>query len=113
MALLKTKLQKMLQEEAQKQNVDLVFHLKNIDINGVKKGCSGHVVDKTTGNCVYLTTEELSYEPLKGRSMYRLAKDTNDWSSNGLKNGFNRWIRTEELAVAAVHLLVTEKGEEK
>ena len=111
MALLKTKLQNMLREEAKKHNVELEFHLKNIDINGVKKGCSGHVVNTVTGNCVYLTTEEACLETLKGRAMYRLAKNIKDYSSNGLKNGGNRWVRTEELAVAVVHLLVTERGE--
>ena len=109
--LSKTKLTKMLLVEAAKQGIELEFHLKNISINGVNKGCSGHVVNKSSGSCIYLTTEELTYGPLQGRAMYRLAKDIKDFSSNGLKNGNNRWIRYEDLAIAAVHLLVTEKGE--
>lgn len=113
MALLKTKLQNMLREEAQKQKIEVEFHLKNIDINGVKKGCSGHVVSPTTGSCVYLTTEEMAYKPLNGRAMYRLAKNVKDYSSNGLQNGNNRWIRMEEIAIAVVHLLATERGIEK
>lgn len=112
MLLLKTKLTKMLTAEAEKHGIELEFHLKNITVNGVNKGCSGHVVNKSSGSCVYLTTEESCYAPLQGRAMYRLAKDTNDWSSNRLKNGNNRWIRIEDIAIAVVHLLVTEKGEE-
>ena len=109
--LLKTKLTSMLRAEATKRGIELEFYLKNISINGVNKGCSGHVVNKNTGSCIYLTTEESVYGPLRGRAMYRLAKDTKDFSSNGLKNGNNRWIRLEEIAIAAVHLLATEKGE--
>lgn len=111
--LLKTKLTHALWKEAEKHDIGLDIRLQNICINGVKKGCSGHVVSKLTGGCVYLTTEEIGYTPLRGRSMYRLARDMNDWSSNGLKNGQNRWIETEDLAAAVINLLMTEKGTEK
>lgn len=109
--LLKTKLKNLLLAEATKQEIELEFYLKNISINGVNKGCSGHVVNKNTGSCVYLTTEESAYGPLQGKAMYRLAKDTKDFSSNGLKNGNNRWVRMGDIAIAVARLLATEKGE--
>ena len=111
MALLKTKLTNLLRTEAQSRGMELEFHLKNISINGVQKGCSGHVVNKANGSCVYVTTEESVYGPLQGRAMYRLAKDAKDYSSNGLANGYNRWIKFEDVAIAVVHLLATEKAE--
>ena len=108
--MLKTKLTHELWKEAEKHGADLDIRLQNISINCVKKGCSGHIVNKLTRSCVYLTTEQSCYGLLRGKSMYRLAKDASDWSSNGLKNGYNRWVKTEELASAVVHLLMTERG---
>lgn len=108
--LLKTKLSNQILAEAEKQGVDVELNIKNISVNGTKRGCSGHVTNKTTGSCVYLDTEESVFSPLAGKCMYRLAKDTKDWSSNSLKNGYNRWCKTEELASSVIHLLATEKG---
>ena len=46
-------------------------------------------------------------------SMYRLAKDTRDWSSNGLRNGNNRWVKNQELAMAVIGTLKNEMPEIK
>lgn len=108
--LLKTKLTNQLCEEAKKQNINIEVILKNISVNGSKRGCSGHVINNYTGSCVYLNTEASVYGPLSDKVMYRLAKDAKDYSSNSLKNGNNRWCKPENLASSVIHTLSTEKG---
>ena len=111
--LLKTKLTNQLKAEAEKQNTDIEIILKNISVNGSKRGCSGHVINKSTGSCVYLNTEASVYGPLSDKVMYRLARDNKDYSSNSLKNGNNRWCKPDELASLVIHTLATEKGVER
>ena len=111
MLILKTKLKSMLLKEAASHNTELEFHIKNISVNGVKRGCSGHIINKANGSCVYVDTEESVYGPLQGKAMYRLAKDVKDYSSIGLENGFNRWCELENVASAVIRLLTTEIGE--
>lgn len=111
--LLKTKLTNMLRKEAETNELDIDIYLKNISVNGIKRGCDGHVVNKANGSCVYLTTEESCYGPLQGKAMYRLAENTKDWSSNSLKNGYNRWVDIGDIAVSVICLLATEKGEKR
>lgn len=113
MALLSTKLKNQLKKEAEAQDVSIDIFIQNISVNGEKRGCDGHIVNKGNGSCVYLNTEESCYSPLHGKAMYRLAEKPKDWSSNGLKNGFNRWCKTENLAKEVIYLLKTEKGERK
>lgn len=63
-----------------------VFTLKNIIINGEKRGCSGFV---SLGNRhVYVSTEECAYSPFSDTCMYRVATDTKDFSGKG---GYNQW----------------------
>ena len=52
--LLKTKLTHQLNAAAMAQGIEIEIFLKNISINGVKRGCSGHVVNKSTGSCAYV-----------------------------------------------------------
>ena len=111
--LLKTKLTNQLKALAASWGVELEMHLKNISVNGEKRGCYGHVVNLSTGSCVYVDTEGSCYAPLSGKSMYRLAKDANDYSSNSLRNGYNRWVEDADLARAVFVLTMTEKGEER
>ena len=111
--LLKTKLSNALKKEAALQEVEIEIYLDNISVNGVKKGCSGHIFNTLTGSCVYVDTEECVLSSLAGKSMYRLAKDRQDWSSNSLKNGFNRWVENENFASSIISVLKNEKGEEK
>lgn len=72
------------------------FHLRNIIINGDKRGCSGFV---TLGNnVVYVNTEHcgtLGY-------MYRVAKHTKDYSG-----GVNQWARDLDSLVAGVNRLLS------
>lgn len=108
-ALLKTTLHHALQQEATRSGIEIECHLKNISINGQKRGCSGHIVNTKTGVCVYINTEDISLlGSLMEKSMYRLAADVHDYSSNGLKNGYNRWALKAELAKTVIYVLNTE-----
>lgn len=111
--LLKTKLTNQLKKEAFEQGIRIEIYLNNISVNGTKTGCSGHVVNSMTCGCVYLNTEGSVLSSLAGKSMFRLARDTKDWSSNSLKNGYNRWVKDENLASSVISVLKREKGERK
>jgi hypothetical protein len=111
--LLKAKLTNQLKIEAEKQNVKIEMFLRNISVNGEKRGCSGHVVNTETGSCVYLTTEKSCLSSLADKSMYRLALSIKDYSSNTLRNGYNRWAEDRYLPSAVISLLKREKGEER
>lgn len=113
MALSSTKLKNQLKKEAKAQSVSIDIFVQNVFVNGEKRGCDGHVVNKSNGSCVYLTTEESCYGPLHGKAMYRLAEKPGDWGSNSLKNGFNRWCQVDDLAKEVIRCLKTEKGERK
>lgn len=108
--LLKTKLTNQLKEEAKNKDMEIEIFLNNITVNGSKKGCSGHVVFKTTGSCVYINTEGSCYGPLSGKVMYRLAKDIKDYSSNSIRNGNNRWTEEQNIATEVLELLMKDKG---
>lgn len=78
-AYLMTKLKNRICKHIPKE--DLRFTLKNISINGEKRGCSGFVTYLPTGRCVYVNTERLVM-PGGGDMMYRYAKDERDYSSS-------------------------------
>ena len=111
--LLKGKLENQLKSEAVKRGMRIEMFIKNITVNGAKRGCSGYVVNKATGSCAYLNTEGSVLSSLAGKSMYRLARDTKDYSSVSLRNGNNRWTEDENLASSVIFLLDREKGEER
>lgn len=72
-------------------------HLCNIQVNGQKRGCSGFIVNKATGNCIYLATESSVYQPLAGKYMYRYAKNTKDFTGEE-----NQWADCFETLVEKV-----------
>lgn len=78
MPLLKTKFTNRITAILPKELLKIT--LRNININGVKKGCSGHITYLPTGRCVYINTEPLTTDLSK--VMYRLAKNESDFSSN-------------------------------
>lgn len=60
--LLSVKLKNGLTSLAEQMGMDITTHLKNITVNGQKRGCSGFV---TCGeSCVYVTTEHSCYGPI-------------------------------------------------
>lgn len=69
--------------------------LKNITVNGEKRGCSGFVINPTNGVIVYVNTEKGCFLPLSERNLYRYAKNEKDY---GGSHSRNRWAKDENLA---------------
>lgn len=90
----------------------LEFHLRNINVNGQKRGCSGHILDIDTGVCVYINTERSVQVPHD--MLYREAKGVGDFSSLGILNNFASTL--EELVEGVSRLLdvpVRKKAEKE
>ena len=82
--ILAIKLKNALKKANEKYGYDLKFDIKNIIINGAKRGCSGFVTNTQNGSCVYTNTERTCVSHLG--VMYRYAKDNKDF------HGYcNRW----------------------
>jgi hypothetical protein len=93
MLILSTKLKNAVNKHA--NGMDLTFTLKNISINGSKRGCSGFIRNNANGSVIYLDTEE-SCATFIPRFMYRYADNEKDY-----KGYRNRWANTlDELASA-------------
>lgn len=106
--LFATKLKNSLTKLAEQMGMDITVNLKNITVNGQRRGCSGFV---TCGeSCVYVATEHSCYGPISDKSMCRYAKDTKDFSSNGLKNGYNQFVADDFLAAKVISMLKDGKG---
>lgn len=106
--LLSVKLKNGLTSLAEQMGMDITVNLKNITVNGQRRGCSGFV---TCGeSCVYVTTEHSCYGPISDKSMCRYAKDTEDFSSNGLKNGYNQFVADDFLDAKVISMLKNGKG---
>lgn len=94
-----------LKNEMKKINNNLDFKLKNIDINGSKRGCYGFIRDNDTGVIVYVNTEEPCMANL--HYMYRLADDYKDYTGY-----INHWSNTiEELCRDIAYLLKNPTNE--
>lgn len=78
----------------------LEFYLRNININGARRGCSGFIKNTENGNIVYVNTEKSCYEPLNDKNLYRTAKDLKDFSG-----GQNRWSTDNNISNEIVELL--------
>lgn len=106
--ILKHVLSRALEEWAEKEGIEIDIYLRNVEINGQKVGCSGHVINKTTGSCAYVNTEPA----FGGKVLYRLARDVIDYSSTSLINGYNRWCENEvdELAWKVIRMIAKEKA---
>ena len=82
--ILATKLINACKKANKSYNYDLQFDIKNIIINGEKRGCSGFITNKENGSCVYTDTEKTCCENLG--IMYRYAKNNKDYSGY-----YNHW----------------------
>lgn len=92
MLILSTKLKNAINKQAHGMN--LTFTLKNISINGSKRGCSGFIRNKANNSVIYVTTEKPCLSNL--HYMYRYADNEKDY--RGYRN---RWANTlDELAGA-------------
>lgn len=71
---------------------ELDIKIKNIDVNGSKRGCSGFVKNNTNGVIVYLNTEDT----LSGRHLFcRYAGNMKDFrgiGANMIAKDFNEFI---------------------
>lgn len=81
-------------------HINLEFKLKNIQINGVKKGCSGFIQNKDNGKIVYVSTEESSFQPFTDKSLYRTATSMSDFTG-----GYNNFAINENLSACIVKML--------
>jgi len=97
MSLLMTKLKNQLH----KINPDYECHLRNINVNGQKRGCSGFVVNPENGRVVYVDTESSVYEPLANQSLIRYAEHTRDY-----RGGQNNYCPTDNTAQAIHKMLI-------
>lgn len=72
-----------------KTGMDLSFELRNININGDKRGCSGFIVNNDNGTIVYVNTESCL-----DRYMYRYADSVKDFRgySNRWANGLDELV---------------------
>lgn len=68
------------------EQLNLEFYLKNIIVNGVKRGCSGFVVNTDNNLCVYVNTEKSVYGPLHNKVLYRYADNIKDYT--GYRNHY-------------------------
>lgn len=97
MLILLTKLKNAINQHA--NGMDLTFTIKNISINGSKRGCSGFIRNNANGSVVYVNTEEVCYSSLN--FMYRYADNEKDYT--GYRN---RWAKTfDELVTEICRLL--------
>lgn len=87
---------------------DLEFQLRNIVVNGQKRGCSGFVRNKSNNAVVYINTEPTTYGALPPY-MYRYADDMSDF--RGYRNRFAETLN--ELAAEVAKMLLTPVKETK
>ena len=105
MLILSTKLKNAINQHA--NGMDLTFTLKNISINGSKRGCSGFIRNNANGSVVYVNTEEVFLTSVT-RYMYRYAYDELDYTGY-----HNRWADTlDELAYSVCRLLKSTPQEQ-
>ena len=108
MLILSTKLKNAITQHA--NGMDLAFTLKNISINGSKRGCSGFIRNNANESVIYVTTEEPCLSNL--HYMYRYADNEKDY-----KGYRNRWANTlDELASAictCLHSTLQEQNERR
>ena len=97
--LLSRKLQNLVRKRiASPENY--VFTIRNIIINGAKRGCSGFIRNTSNNTCVYVNTERSVYSGVKNY-MCRFADNEKDYSGYQ-----NRWADTpEELVTGIINLL--------
>lgn len=100
--ILAVKLKNALKKANEKYGYDLQYDIKNIVINGGKRGCSGFVTNKGNGSCVYTDTERTCCANLG--VMYRYADNNKDYVGY-----YNRWTgrvyTVDSLAVEILKLL--------
>lgn len=85
MIILSTKLRNAINKK-NNNNLQLEFHLKNISVNGEKRGCSGFIRNTDNNSIVYVNTEGIKWAGKSRDYLYRYADDLKDYT--GYRN---RW----------------------
>lgn len=88
-----------LKNRLKKLDPDLVFHLKNVRINGITMGCSGFVVNPANDAIVYVNTDH-NHGTSMDRAYYRTAEHLKDYTG-----GRNHFATYDELPQAVVDML--------
>ena len=83
--------------EIHKLNCTLECNIKNISVNGEKRGCSGFITNPKTGACVYINTEGTCCGPTSQQVMWRKAKDIHDYTGEQ-----NHWCNSAVLVKTVV-----------
>lgn len=100
MMILSTKLKNAINKE-NNNNLQLEFHLKNISINGQKRGCSGFIKNVINNSIVYISTEGIKWNGENRQYLYRYADTIKDYSGY-----HNRWANSlEDLSNNILQLL--------
>lgn len=88
-------------------NLPYELKLKNININGQIRGCSGFIINKDTGKICYITTEHF-FDRGRGCGLFgdpnsavmmRTAKSEKDFTG-----GHNEWLAVEKIPEMAARL---------
>ena len=100
MMILSTKLKNAI-NKGNNNNLQLEFYLKNISINGQKRGCSGFVRNTYNNSIVYINTEGIKWNGENRQYLYRYADTIKDYSGY-----HNRWANSlEDLSNNILQLL--------
>ena len=95
--ILSVKLRNALINKSKTKNMNITAMLKNIIINGDKRGCSGFITNEDNGSIVYVNTEK----GYLNMYLYRYADSTKDYRGYS-----NRYAETfDELVDAIIDLL--------
>lgn len=79
-----------LRNQLRKIDPALEVELKNINVNGMKRGCTGYVTDPRTGRVIYVDTESL-LPPIAGGAMWRaVAVKGRSTTPNGSRNYYSK-----------------------
>jgi hypothetical protein len=105
MLILSTKLRNAINAHA--NGMDLAFDLKNISINGSKRGCSGFIRNNANGSVVYVNTED-SIQAHIPCYMFRYADNEKDFT--GYTNHFARSL--DQLSKAICGFLENTRQEQ-
>ena len=101
--ILSTKLKNAINKAFKGEENCLEIKLKNISINGQKRGCSGFIRNKVNGNVIYVDTED----PLWLGYLRRYAEDMNDYGGRGGFNQFSKDFKT--LVADLVSMIARER----
>lgn len=108
-ALLMTKAKNAIRRCAKVRGVDVLFvGWHNQNINGMRVGCSGFVVDNTTGKVVYVNAPD-ARSALSMTFMYREARDAKDFGGAHSRNQWSSERTAESLADGVVAELMRPK----